>query len=208
MAKQAGIIKVTGTVYNVSFYKLDKGYYARAKSSLTGERIKKDPAFKKTMHHAGLLAKASTIASSIYRKLLRDNRNRMLYQQLTGKAIKLLKQGLSEEDVLTAISGIAESFHKGIAKPLNKSDDRIIVEQPRMLKPGLSLAAVDRSGILRGLSLPSFACSDLFHPIAPLFSQFACIRATNGCPRKWLYSCFSRKGYMMEDFKFKVIFKK
>jgi hypothetical protein len=122
--------------------------------------------------------------------------------------MKLLKQGLSEEDVLTAISGIAESFHKGIAKPLNKSDDRIIVEQPRMLKPGLSLAAVDRSGILRGLSLPSFACSDLFHPIAPLFSQFACIRATNGCSRKWLYSCFSRKGYMMEDFEFKVIFKK
>jgi hypothetical protein len=62
MAKQAGKLKVTGTVYNVCFYKLGKGFYARSKSSLTGKRVKTDPAFEKTMQNAGLLAKDYTIA--------------------------------------------------------------------------------------------------------------------------------------------------
>ncbi len=104
MAKQAGNIKITGTVYNVCFYKLGSQYYARAKSSLTGKRVKKDSAFRRTMQNAGLLAKASSIASSVYRKLPPNQRDRRLYQQLTGNAIRLLRQGLHDSDVATAIT--------------------------------------------------------------------------------------------------------
>ncbi len=181
MAKQAGIQPYVGTVYNICFYKLGEGYYARLKSSLTGKRVKKDPAFKRTMENARLLAKASKIASTIYRKLLRSQRNRSLYQQLTGKAMKLLKQGVDEKEVVTAISGMAESRNKGITIPLNKNEDRITVDQPGLLKPALSRAAVDRSGMLTGLNLPSIAPSNLFHRINPITQQ-GCLSAGD----KWM----------------------
>ena len=99
MAKQDGTIKITGTVSNVCFYKLDDKYYARSKSSLTGKRVKKDAAFKETMKYAGWLAKASVIASAVYRSLPQKNKGRKIYQRLTGKAIKMLKEELTEKEI-------------------------------------------------------------------------------------------------------------
>jgi hypothetical protein len=58
MAKQTGIILLTGTIGNMTFYKRDSGYYARMKSSLDGRRVKTDPAFRNTMVYAERLALA------------------------------------------------------------------------------------------------------------------------------------------------------
>ena len=49
MAKQSGIIKLKGTVGGISFYKSKDGYLAREKGGVDGDRIKKDPAFKRTI---------------------------------------------------------------------------------------------------------------------------------------------------------------
>lgn len=51
---------------------MDGKYYVRAKSSLTRKRGRKDPAFKKTMHNAAILANASKIASALYKELKAD----------------------------------------------------------------------------------------------------------------------------------------
>ncbi len=45
MAKQAGLIRLTGTMGDISFYKTKAGYLAKQKSSLTKARVMKDPAF-------------------------------------------------------------------------------------------------------------------------------------------------------------------
>lgn len=66
MAEQTGFIKITGTVNGICFYRLHGKYYARLKSSLSGERVQRSPAFENTMKYAGLLAKASVIASDVY----------------------------------------------------------------------------------------------------------------------------------------------
>lgn len=71
-------------------------YYARIVSSLTAERVLKDPAFKGTMQYAGLLGKASRIASAIYR--LMPEREHGFYRKLTGMAMQLLKQGKTAEE--------------------------------------------------------------------------------------------------------------
>lgn len=86
MAKQAGMIKIEGTIDGICFYKLDGNYYARAKSSLDGKRVKKSKAFRQTMRYARIFAKASVIGSTIHRMLPEDKRSRKVYQQLTGKA--------------------------------------------------------------------------------------------------------------------------
>jgi len=104
MAKQAGPIKIKGTIDRICFYKLDGNYYARTKSSLDSKRVKKSKAFRETMRYARLFAKASVIGSTIYRILPKDKRSRKVYQQLTGKAMKMLKDDLSEKEVIKKLS--------------------------------------------------------------------------------------------------------
>lgn len=45
MARQNGLIKIKGTLDNVSFYKTKDGDLARMKTSVDGKRIANDPAF-------------------------------------------------------------------------------------------------------------------------------------------------------------------
>lgn len=103
MARQIGLLQITGTVSGICFYRMNDVYYARKKSSLSGERVKKDPAFAETMRHANLFAKASSIGSKVYKALYPGTKNRELYQQLTGRASCLLQKGISEEDVYSAL---------------------------------------------------------------------------------------------------------
>jgi len=108
MAKQIGPFKLAGCYDNICFYKMDGQYYARTKSSLNGKRIKKDPAFGETMRYAGLLGKASKIASIIYRNLPKEKKEHGLYRKLTGQAMRLLKENktIKEASALLQSTGI------------------------------------------------------------------------------------------------------
>ena len=70
MAKQAGILKIRGTIQGICFYCLDGEFYARAKSSLSGGRVKTDPAFSETMWYSRRMSEASKIASAIYKQVV------------------------------------------------------------------------------------------------------------------------------------------
>jgi hypothetical protein len=108
MAKQEGPFFITGTIGPVCFYRLYEEYYARTKSSLDRTRVKSDPSFAKTMVYAGLLKEASVLASSLYRNLDKDKRKHALYRQLTGKAIRLLKEGKSIAEAREQLSYLLE----------------------------------------------------------------------------------------------------
>jgi hypothetical protein len=75
-------------------------YYIRSRSSLTGKRVKKDPAFRKTMGYATLLAKASRIASVVYAVVLPQHKRHVLYRTLTGQAMGWLKYDWAEADII------------------------------------------------------------------------------------------------------------
>jgi hypothetical protein len=99
MARQVGALKIRGSIHGICFYKLHGEYYARTKSSLSGKRVKTSPAFQNTMRYAELLAKASVISSQVYRLIMQEKKGRKIYQQLTGAAMQLLKDGLNKEEV-------------------------------------------------------------------------------------------------------------
>ncbi|MFC0773053.1 hypothetical protein [Terrimonas alba] len=99
MAKQIGPFFIRGTIDGICFYKMDGVYYARAKSSLDRKRVKRDPAFRETMRYAGLLGKAAKIAAAIYRKIKEDGKGLVSYRQLTGQAMRLLKENKTVEEV-------------------------------------------------------------------------------------------------------------
>ena len=89
----------TGTKHGVTVYQLPgKKWYVRMKSSITGERIKKDPVFKAFRKSSGRMKEASPIASFVYAQL--PVKHYSLYREMTGKAMLWLKEGISA-DVIT-----------------------------------------------------------------------------------------------------------
>ena len=66
----------------------------RRGSSLTGERTKKDPAFRGFRQSSNRLKEASPIAASLYKLVPEQIKQYALYRILTGEAIKMLKDGM------------------------------------------------------------------------------------------------------------------
>jgi|KBSSwiStaDraftv2_1062776.scaffolds.fasta_scaffold315713_3 hypothetical protein len=104
MAKQAGTIKIKGTIGDICFYRLHEEHYARTKSSLSAKRVKHDPAFDATMKYAALLACASKIASVIYKRLPAEQKDRKKYQAMTGQAMRLLKEKKNIDVIIEMLS--------------------------------------------------------------------------------------------------------
>lgn len=71
----------------------------RASSSLTGARVKKDPAFKGFRQSSNRMKEASPIAAALYSQIPKEKRNYDLYRLLTGEALKMLKEGMDKTDI-------------------------------------------------------------------------------------------------------------
>lgn len=100
MARQTHTPPFTGTHDLICVYKMKGKYYLRKPSSLTGERVKTDPHFRKTMKHADLLRKGSRIGSKVYATLPSHHKLHILYRKITGEAMQWLKHNWKEEDVI------------------------------------------------------------------------------------------------------------
>jgi hypothetical protein len=99
MAKQCGPAYLECTWDDITYYKMEGKYYARKKSSLTREKVLKDPLFTNTMRYANRLAVASKIASFIYRSLPIHWRRFWMYRSFTGIAMTMMSKGLSPQQV-------------------------------------------------------------------------------------------------------------
>ncbi|HEV3223654.1 MAG TPA: hypothetical protein VGZ90_12290 [Puia sp.] len=75
----------------------------RKSTSLTGKRVKQDPAFKGFRRRCNRMKEASPIAASLYKLLPEEQKIYALYRTLTGEALKMLKQGLEKETVLARL---------------------------------------------------------------------------------------------------------
>jgi hypothetical protein len=124
MARQTGILVLTGTLGNITFYKMRGQFYARNKSSLQRERVKTDPAFNRTMQYADRMALASRTASQLYRSLPREQQVLTLYRKMTSKAMELLKKGVAASMLLHALTAafslLPQATDKGVVTQQGK----------------------------------------------------------------------------------------
>jgi hypothetical protein len=88
----------------------------RKASSLTGERTRRDPAFKGFRKSINRMKQASPIAASLYKMVPEQVKQYSLYRILTGEAIKMLKEGM--EAVF-----ITETLKKKYINPLLDAPD-------------------------------------------------------------------------------------
>jgi hypothetical protein len=80
---------------------------------------------RQVLYHAGLMGRASKIGSKLYAQLPRQYAGRSVYQYLTGLALQLLKQDISEEDILAELLP---------ALPGQSEDATVICEQQAIAK--------------------------------------------------------------------------
>jgi len=121
----------------------------RRTSSLTGERTRKDPAFKGFRKSINRMKEASPIAASLYKMLPLQIKQYALYRTITGEAIKMLKEGMDA-------AVISETLKKKYIDPLLdapiKNTDNRTVEEP--------LTRGRKKGMADFTSYPQFPSGD------------------------------------------------
>src|SRR6202035_290348 len=89
----------TGTAGGICGYFRGGLNIIRAASSLTGARVKKDPAFDGFRKSCNRMREAAPIAASLYNLIRKEQKQFSLYRLLTGETLKMIKQGMDKVDI-------------------------------------------------------------------------------------------------------------
>ena len=105
MARQKGIIKLKGTIGDITFYKREKG-------GIDASRIASDPAFQRTRENGsefGRAGKAGKMLRTALRPLLINSADGRMVSRLTQAMVKVIQADtVSERGLRNVIDGEAE----------------------------------------------------------------------------------------------------
>ena len=122
MAKQTGIIKLKGTIGDISFYKSGDGHLARAKGGIDGKRIASDPAFQRTRENGsefGKAGKAGKLLRIAIRTLLQRAKDKRLVGRLTAALLKIIKTDTTNARGLRTVQDVVVSMLKNFEFNIN-----------------------------------------------------------------------------------------
>ena len=112
MARQKGIIKLKGTIGDITFYKTKDGHLAREKGGVDAKRIATDPAFQRTRENGsefGRAGKAGKTLRTALRTLLLNSADSRMVSRLTQAMVKVIQADVTNERGLrNVIDGEAE----------------------------------------------------------------------------------------------------
>jgi hypothetical protein len=112
MARQKGIIKLKGTIGDITFYKTQDGHLAREKGGIDASRIASDPAFQRTRENGsefGRAGKAGKVLRTSLRGLLLNSADGRMVSRLTQQMVKVIQADTtSDRGLRNVIDGEAE----------------------------------------------------------------------------------------------------
>jgi len=112
MARQKGIIKLKGTIGDITFYKTQDGHLAREKGGIDASRIASDPAFQRTRENGsefGRAGKAGKILRTSLRALLLNSADGRMVSRLTQAMVKVIQADVTSlRGLRNVIDGEAE----------------------------------------------------------------------------------------------------
>jgi hypothetical protein len=91
MARQKGIIKLKGTIGDITFYKTKDGHLAREKGGIDASRIANDPAFQRTRENGSEFGRAGKAG-----KILRVALRQVLINSADGRMVSRLTQAMTK----------------------------------------------------------------------------------------------------------------
>ncbi len=107
MARQVGIIKLKGTIGDISFYKTRDGHLARTKGGVDKNRIANDPAFQRTRENGaefGRAGKGGKLLRTALRLLLQTASDKRVASRLTKDLLAVVKADATNERGLRTIT--------------------------------------------------------------------------------------------------------
>jgi hypothetical protein len=150
MARQKGIIKLKGTIGDVTFYKTKDGHLAKEKTSLDGARILNDPAFVRTKENGREFGEAAK-DGKLLRDALRPNmvtaHDKRVTSRLTQLFVKILKlDATSARGARTVGNAIALPSAMAMLKGFNFNIRAILGEvliKPHVLNTGTGVITIN-----------------------------------------------------------------
>lgn len=94
MAKQRGIVKLEGTIGDITFLKTQDGYLAKEKTSIPASRIANDPAFQRTRENGaefGRAGKAGKVLRNAFRLQIQQAKDRRMVSRLTKLMVQVVQ---------------------------------------------------------------------------------------------------------------------
>ena len=95
MAKQKGIIKLEGTIGDITFYKSQDGFLAKGKGGISADRIANDPNFQRTRENGsefGRAGKAGKTLRTALRAMLQNAADPRMVSRLTKEMVKVIQE--------------------------------------------------------------------------------------------------------------------
>ncbi len=112
MARQRGIIKLEGTIGDITFYKSQDGFLAKGKGGIPADRIANDPAFQRTRENGaefGNAGKAGKILRNAFRGLLQNTADNRMASRLASEMVKVIQaDATNPRGMRNVIDGEAE----------------------------------------------------------------------------------------------------
>jgi len=150
MAKQRGIIKIEGSLGDITFFKTQDGYLVKEKSDIGG-RIATDKAFQRTRENNaefGRAGKAGKVLRTAIKSLLLNAKDGRMTSRLTKEMMKVVKADATSDrglrNVIDGEIGFLQGFDFNINAVLSTSMSVAYVPQ------------IDRVTGLLDVSLPAF----------------------------------------------------
>lgn len=151
MAKQRGIIKIEGTVGDMTFLKTKDGYLVKEKTSIPANRIANDAAFQRTRENNsefGRAGKAGKVLRKAIRALLQNAKDARVTSRLTKEMMKVIQADA------TSVRG-RRNVVDGEAELLQGFDCNINAKLSTTLFADYT-ATVNRAAGTLAVNLPSF----------------------------------------------------
>lgn len=152
MAKQKGLIKLEGTLGDITFVKTADGYIARERTSLSGDRIKNDASFQRTrenMSEFGRAAQTGQLIRTAFRPLYSGIADARMTGRLTKELMRVLRtDALNQRGQRTPQDGVL-----GLLQGFNFSRDASLSSKLYVQHQ----AVIDRAAGTATVTLPLFA---------------------------------------------------
>lgn len=130
MAKLNGILKIEGTLQDMTFYKSQDGHLVRTKGGVSAERIANDPAFVRTRENGNEFAISATAG-----KLLRDTVRILMATASDNRVTSRLTQAMAQiknfdttniRGERTVGVGLSTADGKAVLKGFNFNDSALL----------------------------------------------------------------------------------
>lgn len=157
MARQKGIIKLKGTMGDITFYRSGDGYMAREKGGVSAERIQSDPRYQRTRENNAEFGRAGT-AGKVFRasiqSMLRTSSDSRMVSRLTREMVKVIQMDeTNPRGLRNVIDGEAElllgfefniqgKLKLSISAPFTTSCDRVTGEAVIEIAPFIPMESL------------------------------------------------------------------